>query len=539
MSYALFWIETLVVTLLWAGTGIAIAARVRRSLGYGLLAFVIVWPPLLILGSLSFAAGLMKVAHINPSRFGYCLSLTIVCFIGICVLLHLASRRLPEALPRSASAWPVGRLALALLVAAGVWAMTLWNMDLAVRTQMLALRAEAGASMLSVAPPVVNDAQNAALVYEQAFRRIDADKSLNSRDATSSPQWQDKPDFADPAVSQLLSRHAETLALLKRAAELPDCHFDHDFARPWISIVLPELQWLRISANLLQFHARQQLSQGQIDAAIDDVDAMLRISEHTGRDPFLLNALVSIGIEAMAIHTLEEELLPAISTPQQVLKLKLGNSERMARMLRRAMTTEEAFGMATFCDLVEGRITLELLVGNTPGDFLSPQCRRLLFRVFLLGDDVLAYRQAMSQNRQLALKPYYEVHELLSRQQTERVGNRERGILTAVLMPAITPIFHSVAGEQARLEGARIGLAIARYRMEHGQLPARLEDLCPAYLNEIPTDPFDGQPMRLKIEGEQAVVYSVGPDQKDDGGVKSESRGRPGDISFQVKKRKA
>ncbi|HEX2972612.1 MAG TPA: hypothetical protein VHP11_09785 [Tepidisphaeraceae bacterium] len=74
--------------------------------------------------------------------------------------------------------------------------------------------------------------------------------------------------------------------------------------------------------------------------------------------------------------------------------------------------------------------------------------------------------------------------------------------------------------------------------MEHGQLPTKLEDLCPAYLSEIPIDPFDGQPMRLKIDGEQAVVYSVGPDRKDDGGVKGEAPSHPGDITFQVKKGK-
>lgn len=538
MSYALFWIETLVMTLLWAGMGIAIAARVRRSLGYGLLATALVFPPLLVLGALTFITALFKhFAHIDPSRFGYFLSLTIACFLGICVLLHMGSRRSLDTLPRAASAWPAGRLALALLVAAGVWAMTLWNMDLAVRTQMLALRTEAGAIMLSVAPPVVNDAQNAALVYEQAFRRLDADKSLNGADAANSPPMQDNPNFDDPATIQFLSRHAETFALLKQAAKLPDCYFDHDFAQPWINILLPELVRLRTSASLLRLHARQQLSQGQIDAAIDDVNTLLRLSEHTGRNPLLINALVSIANEATAIHTLEE-LLPATTTPQQVLQIKLGNSERIARMIRRALTTEEAFGMATFCDLMEGRITLEMLSGNPPTrDLPLPQCRQLLFRVFLLGDDVLAYRQFMNQNRQLALKPYHEIHQSLSQQQAVRETNRARGVLTALLAPALTNAFRSAATGQARLEAARIGLAIAHYQMERGQLPAKLDDLCPTYLNAIPTDPFDGHPMRLKIDGEQAIIYSVGPDQKDDGGAKYESSDLPGDIPFHVKKK--
>jgi hypothetical protein len=35
----------------------------------------------------------------------------------------------------------------------------------------------------------------------------------------------------------------------------------------------------------------------------------------------------------------------------------------------------------------------------------------------------------------------------------------------------------------------------------------------------VPEDPFDDQPLRYRLTPEQACVYSVGPDLKDDGGL--------------------
>jgi hypothetical protein len=49
-------------------------------------------------------------------------------------------------------------------------------------------------------------------------------------------------------------------------------------------------------------------------------------------------------------------------------------------------------------------------------------------------------------------------------------------------------------------------------------------------LVEIPLDPFNGKPLRLAIKNNQWIIYSVGPDQIDNGGVDIE-HGK-GDVIF-------
>jgi len=61
-------------------------------------------------------------------------------------------------------------------------------------------------------------------------------------------------------------------------------------------------------------------------------------------------------------------------------------------------------------------------------------------------------------------------------------------------------------------------VAVERYRLGHGFWPDRLDDLVPRNLSRIPTDPFDGQPLRYKRLDDGVVIYSIGADRKDDGG---------------------
>jgi len=71
------------------------------------------------------------------------------------------------------------------------------------------------------------------------------------------------------------------------------------------------------------------------------------------------------------------------------------------------------------------------------------------------------------------------------------------------------------AFNRAREERLMLRLALRAYRLEHGTPPAKLSDLTPAILKNVPIDPFNkGKQWRYKA----GAAWSIGPDGVDNGG---------------------
>ena len=71
----------------------------------------------------------------------------------------------------------------------------------------------------------------------------------------------------------------------------------------------------------------------------------------------------------------------------------------------------------------------------------------------------------------------------------------------------------------AEVEVARAGLGLKLYKQKNGAYPDTLDKLAPEFLDIIPVDPFTGQVLVYRKNGLGFVLYSVGPDMKDDNGT--------------------
>jgi hypothetical protein len=94
-------------------------------------------------------------------------------------------------------------------------------------------------------------------------------------------------------------------------------------------------------------------------------------------------------------------------------------------------------------------------------------------------------------------------------------------IMVSLLLPSLNAGFEQDRAHITVLRGTQLFLALCAYRHEHGgQLPKKLEDLVPAYLPKLPADPFApaGQTFRYRVEKDRWLIWSLGPNQKDDGG---------------------
>jgi len=95
-------------------------------------------------------------------------------------------------------------------------------------------------------------------------------------------------------------------------------------------------------------------------------------------------------------------------------------------------------------------------------------------------------------------------------------GNWTGQILFYMSMPAVIPALAKKSQGDVQLQATRVILALRAYQLTHGNLPSDLSALVPEFLNEVPVDDFDGQP--LCYSADRKIIYSVGRNLKDDGG---------------------
>jgi hypothetical protein len=77
-----------------------------------------------------------------------------------------------------------------------------------------------------------------------------------------------------------------------------------------------------------------------------------------------------------------------------------------------------------------------------------------------------------------------------------------------------------IAKAQSWVNLADVACALERYRLANGRFPDALSALEPRYIAHLPHDIIGGKPLKYRLNPDsQFVLYSVGWDEKDDGGV--------------------
>lgn len=88
----------------------------------------------------------------------------------------------------------------------------------------------------------------------------------------------------------------------------------------------------------------------------------------------------------------------------------------------------------------------------------------------------------------------------------------------ALESPNTPTVYRGAKTCAAKTSVISVGALVELYRRAEGRFPDRMNDLVPRYLPQSPTDPFDYQCLRYRVQDDRATIYSVGQDASDDGG---------------------
>ena len=337
-------------------------------------------------------------------------------------------------------------------------------------------------------------------------------------------------------VGKFLSDNKKTLTLLHEAVSIEHCRYPIDFTQE-SGQTATWLKELRASTRLLSLDVLIQCDNNNPQKALESIRTSMSLARSIST-PLLIHRLVQIAVRAQTYRSIEKILNRSQLAEEQLKKLSAWIEESDVNVgYRRALVGEQCFGLHTFQsplhDIVDktesGKVFLLILA---PRKIFGLHDRETMEYISIMQDYIDT----------VELPPHKRLTAFDSIGKT--VYNSKRGgMLTRMLMPAFGHIMHIETRHLAHLRATQTALAVERYRLTEGHLPQFLDNLVPAYMEVIPTDPFDGQDLKYRTRETGFVVYSVGEDLTDEDGAERDSKKRdkrgkplPWDVTFIVER---
>src|SRR5262245_20839316 len=241
MGKALILVESVAAGLLLVATAAAWAARRPGGLRWvvpGTVVAAVAGPAAFLVYGMSLV---VRLGTISRTSFAVAAVWAATLLVGSVVILRAARQAGSD--PAGGQPWSVRSLAVAFAVAAVLTAITVSNLDVAVKGQIAAVRVEAGAKALALAPQRPPDGPNAAPIYRRAFAARTPRDQLPALLRERAQAWQSYDrtalDPSDREQREFLDSQQRGLALLRQAAAVPRCSFERDWSSETSPIDMP------------------------------------------------------------------------------------------------------------------------------------------------------------------------------------------------------------------------------------------------------------------------------------------------------------
>jgi hypothetical protein len=277
-------------------------------------------------------------------------------------------------------------------------------------------------------------------------------------------------------------------------------------------------QSAREAVNLLQKDAWLLSQRGQADAALEHVVSIVNAGRSVGDEPGTISQLIRMAAQSVAVHTCERALAQGTPSDAALAKAeKVLLEETKDPLTLYAMRGERAHFYRFLEAIKKGETSFSAAAGAlAPGGSSANAWQSFSERIEARRTEAPGVR-VLTQLVEIAKLPVEQQVPEMKKLQAS-AGNLP--ILVSLQLPAQAKIFEAFVRVQAWLRTAAVGVAVERYRLANGRWPETLADVVKARLIEqIPTDPYNGEPVRYRRLKDGAVVYCVGPDGQDDGGL--------------------
>jgi hypothetical protein len=312
----------------------------------------------------------------------------------------------------------------------------------------------------------------------------------------------------------------------------------------------PAFGHLREFARLLQAEALQRKRKGDVDGALESCQTILKLCRHMDDEPYLIAFLVQRAIFAIGTRALWDEVLSDADASATAYRAVLAELRAwdIDRAFVRALKGERVLVNEMFDRLRNFWRNFLQDVDFQDVDFvdfmflLSPKnwfAENQLLMLEFFRQLILIAQKGVPYDRQQVRQLIAEFKRKCRKGWTVTLGKWKISWrhydLAEVAINTYDSLFDRVTDTHALQRVTEVALALRLYRKEHGRYPEDLQALAPKFLPSVPSDPYDGKPLRYRKLQKGFKVWSVGGNRKDDGGVKVRDWQRKGDLVLESK----
>jgi hypothetical protein len=353
------------------------------------------------------------------------------------------------------------------------------------------------------------------------------------------------------------------LRALHQMLKDPPLDMGCDIVKQFENLSLPNYVNVRRGAQALQAAALDDLHQGNLAGALDDLEALLAFGRLYAEDPHLVSLMIRVAILGLSMDVCWDALQdPGWTEPQLARFQQACEANDPMPRIPRTLEAERAarhhdlswFRSHSYEDwIARYQEVFQAFGSKLPARHVAPPVRlwrQWVFhpvwrRAWVDQEELVYLRQ--TQTELMALRHATHHHSWLQLKQElaasyqgfrppaanwrfylslplsdhlcEVVGSKSSILGPVYPYPDYSRAWWAAFRNLTQYEMVITAVALKRYGLRHGKIPPDLASLVPGFLAAVPRDLIDGKPLRYRSNADGSfVLYSVGEDGLDDGG---------------------
>ena len=389
----------------------------------------------------------------------------------------------------------------------GLFLVALWTTaniyaTFALNHELNAIKQRGEPLTLAALKPRISDDENAAIVYQKAFKLLRYKEHENS--AMLGFDRDQKPLTSQQkfvARERIFSRNRATTQLIFQAVQMPKYQVNIDFSRPEnMEKAFKSFLYVREFARFMGAQAEHEANRGNRAQAFRCVAAVYRMTDQVAQEQVVIQMLVGIAMEHIGHAALARvlDVAPLSSNEARNIALQLPHN-KWDQTLRRAVWNGRIAAMKTFQSPDWWRMTAE------SNEDVDEDARWTSFK-----DQFFFY--TLTPIRKLDNAAYLRLDRF-----EENTDIPWYARVTQDVASDVIKMRNAGAQVDDTREMARIALALKLWKQTHSSYPMSLQELKSMPIASLP-NALSHKTIGYKTQGDKFLLYSFGFNGIDDGG---------------------